>query len=291
MQVENWNDLRFLLALHRQGSLTAAASALGVDQTTVTRRLQALERNTGAELYERLRGGAEFTPLGAEMVATAERLEAEMLELEARMLGGQSQMEGPVRITMPPYFAAELMGECRDFTRKYPGIDLELVTSNDVHSISKREADIALRVAFRLKVPEHLIGRKLAPCKIAVFGAPEFQDVPWEEVPWIGWMDASTGGTILEEYRQRWGGGPVAFRSTDGFAHVEAARAGAGVTVLICGCPRLTRGLVALTEPEPSGDIWLLTHPELQRSPRIRATLDYWYDVIERRAPAFAGLV
>ena len=95
MQVENWTDLRFLLALHRTGTLTAAANQLAVDQTTVTRRLRALEEATGATLFQRLRGGAVLTPIGEELVITAERLELEMLDLEARVLGGQSHMEGP----------------------------------------------------------------------------------------------------------------------------------------------------------------------------------------------------
>jgi DNA-binding transcriptional LysR family regulator len=289
MQVGNWNDLRYLLALSRMGTLTAAASSLGVDQTTVTRRLRALETDSGAELYEKLRGGALFTPAGTEMVATAERLEAEMVDLEARLEGGHSRVEGKVRLTMSPYLAIELIEEVRGFVAKFPGIDLELITTDDIHSLSKREADVALRVAARLKVPEHLVGRKLSACTVAVYGVPGLQEVPWPEVPWVGWLDLEGRASVVREFHQKFGGGPVSFLATAGSTYLEAVRAGAGVGLFLCGCPRLTRGLVQLTDPSQIGDYWMLTHPDLQRSPRIRATLEYWYEVVEGRAAALSG--
>jgi DNA-binding transcriptional LysR family regulator len=287
MQVQNWNDLRFLLALHRAGTLTGAASRLGVDQTTVTRRLRALEADVGAELYEKLRGGAVLTKIGAEMVETAGILEKEMLDLEARVLGGDSHMEGPVRITMPSVFAVEMMEVCRDFSRAFPGIQLELVADDGVRSISRREVDIALRMASRLKVPEHLVGRKIGRGAAAIFGTREWEAVPWEEVRWIGWPHEEW--SLTDKARAQHGNGPWAFRANTTWALLEAVRAGAGVTVLACGCPRVTRGLVQLSDPEIFGDIWLLTHPELRRSPRIRASVDYWYEAFKKRAAGFSG--
>jgi DNA-binding transcriptional LysR family regulator len=289
MQFENWTDLRFLLAVHRQGTLIGAARELDVDQTTVTRRLRALEKATGSELYEKRRGGAVFTRLGVEMVATAERLETEMLDLERRILGGEPQLEGTVRITMPLAYAADFTEELAEFARAFPGIELEVVGSDRVRSLTKREADIALRIATKLKVPEHLVGRKICPNSIAVFGAPRLLEVPWPQCPWLGWIDKEGEWSIHETLRERYGGRCV-LRMNDLWAMTEAARAGVGVMMHGCGTPRVTRGLVAMTEPEHFGDTWVLTHPELRRSPRIRATLDYWYDVLERRAPAFAGV-
>ncbi len=292
MQVENWGDVRFFLAVHREGSLTAAARALSVDQTTVTRRLRSLENSCGQPLFERLRGGPLLTSFGDQMVVTAERIEAELLDLEARMLGGQSHMEGSVRLTTPAILAVELVEDARDFAAAFPGIQLELIGSDQDRDISKREADIALRLAgSRSKRGNDLVGRR--PCGIAqaVYGVPAMLDVPWEDRQWLGRVDSLAGWSIIDTYRERFGGGRWAFRTNDAFSVVEAARAGAGVTVLTCGCPRLTRGLIALTEPEPIGDMWLLTHPELLRNPRIRATIDHWYEVLKRRGPAFSGEV
>jgi DNA-binding transcriptional LysR family regulator len=289
MQIENWNDLRFLLALQRQGTLIGAARELGVDQTTVTRRLRSLEKATGSELFGRHRSGAVLTRLGAEMVITAERLEMEMLNLEARVLGGEPRLEGPVRITMPLAYATDFTKEIAEFARIYPGIELEVVGSDRLRSLTKREADIALRIATKLKVPEHLVGRKICPGSVAVFGAPHLVEVPWEQCPWLGWIDPEGEWSINEKFRERYGGRCV-LRLNDLWAMTEAARAGVGVMVHGCGTPLVTQGLVQMTEPEHFGDTWVLTHPELRRSPRIRATLDYWYGVLERRAPAFAGL-
>ncbi len=290
MQFENWTDLRFLLALHRQGTLIGAARELGVDQTTVTRRLRVLERTTGSELYEKRRGGAVLTGLGVEMVATAERLEMEMLDLETRVLGSEPQLEGPVRITMPLAYATDFAEEIAEFARVFPGIELEVVGSDRLRSLTKREADIALRIATKLKVPDHLVGRKICSNSVAVFGVPRLLEVPWEHCPWLGWSDPEGEWSINETFRERYGGRCV-LRMNDLWAMTEAARAGVGVMVHGCGTPLVTRGLVQMTNPEHFGDNWVLTHPELRRSPRIRATLDYWYDVLGRRAAAFAGLV
>ena len=289
MQVENWNDLRFLLALHRAGTLTAAAAELGVDQTTVTRRLRALEGGIGAELYEKLRGGAVLTRLGEQMVVTAQRLELEMLDFESRVSGSQVELEGPVRMTMPSTIAVELVEEIRDFAHAFPGIELEIIATDDVRNITKREADIAVRVASRLKVPRHLVGRKVARYAAAVFGVAELQDVPWPERPWVGWVPSKVEWALNEEHWRRHGQGPWALKVDNPWVLIEAVRAGAGVTVFACGCPKLTAGLVEHTKPAVLGDFWILTHPDLLRSPRIRATLDYWYAVMERRADGFSA--
>lgn len=289
MQFENWNDLRFLLALHRKGTLIGAATELDVDQTTVTRRLRALEKTAGSELYEKRRGGAVLTKLGLEMVMTAELLETEMLDLETRIIGGEPQLEGPVRITMPLAYAVDFVEEFAEFARVFPGIELEVVGSDRLRSVTKREADIALRVATKLKVPEHLVGRKIGSVSVAVFGVPRLVDVPWQQCPWLGWIDPEGEWSINETFRQRYGG-PCVLRMNDMWAMTEAARAGVGVMVHGCGTPLVTQGLVQLTDPEHFGDNWVLTHQELRRSPRIRATLDFWYEVLERRAPAFIGL-
>ncbi len=288
MQIQDWGDLRFLLALHRHGTLTEAARVLGVDQTTVTRRLRALETATGSELYEKFRRGAVMTRVGEELVATAERLEIEMLDLEARVLGGQAHMEGPVRITMSSLHAVELVPECEAFAKAYPRINLEVVVADRVHSLSRREADIALRIVMKAKLPDHFVGRKIGPCASAVFGVPAMKALAWAQRPWIGRVDSEQWADI-EIYRDRFEQGPWCFKTDDTWTVVEAVRAGAGVTVLACGCPRATRGLVALTEPKVFGTMWMLTHPELRRSPRIRATLDFWYAALEKRAQGFSG--
>jgi DNA-binding transcriptional LysR family regulator len=262
---------------------------LGVDQTTVTRRLRALETATGSELYEKRRGGTVVTKLGLEMVTTAELLEAEMLELETRILGGEPQLEGTVRITMPLAYATDFTEEFAEFARMFPGIELEVVGSDRLRSLTKREADIALRIATKLKLPEHLVGRKVCSSSVAVFGAPHLLEVPWDQCPWLGWIDPEGEWSINETFRARYGGRCV-LRMNDLWAMTEAARAGVGVMVHGCGTPLVTRGLVQMTDPEYFGDTWVLTHPELRRSPRIRATLDFWYEVLARRARAFAGL-
>ncbi len=211
------------------------------------------------------------------------------LEVETRVLGGEVSMEGPVRITMPTYLAAEFVHEIRDFARTYPAIELEIIASDELNNISKREADIAVRVAYKSKIPDHLVGRKFSKFSVAIFGVAAFKHLPPDDRPWVGSINSFAEPSAISGIRQRHGNGPWALKTDNNFALVEAVRAGIGVTPMACGCPHLTRGLVAITEPEDYGDIWVLTHPELRRSPRIRAALDFWYGVMEQRGPAFAG--
>lgn len=171
--MEDWNDLRLVLAVQRAGALTGAAVALGVDHSTAFRRLKALEGRAGVRLFERLPGGFyEPTEAGARMAAAAERMEDEALALDRAIAGVDTRPAGRLRVTCSETLAhARLTGHLAAFRRSYPGIVVELVIENRVLSLGRREADVALR-PIRPREGD-LWGRKLAGVAWAVYGAPE----------------------------------------------------------------------------------------------------------------------
>jgi len=160
--MENWNDLKLVLAIHRAGTLAGGAAELSVNHSTAFRRLNALEERVGTRLFERLPGGAYLpTPEGERFSTTAERVEAETAALDRDVTGRDTRLTGSLRVTSSETLAyAVLTSELARFRQVHPGIVVEMVIDNRVLSLSRREADIALRVT-RPKEPD-LFGRKLA---------------------------------------------------------------------------------------------------------------------------------
>ena len=182
--MDDWNEPRLVLAVHRAGSLTGAAKALGIDHSTAFRRLNAVETRLGVRLFERLPGGSyEATAAGERMAAAAERMEDEALALDRDIAGRDRRLSGPLRVTSSETLAyRELTRHLAVFRKQHPGIVVELAIDNRVLSLSRREADIALRPIrpkegnlWPVRPGEgDLWGRKLADVAWAVYGARDY---------------------------------------------------------------------------------------------------------------------
>jgi DNA-binding transcriptional LysR family regulator len=149
MQVPNWQDLRPILAISRGRTLTAAARLLGVDDTTVARRLAVLQKAIGARLYQRLpHGSLQLTEAGERAVLHAERIEREISQLEVTLSGGDDIVAGTVRVTSVPIIINRLLVPAApSLLKQYPGLQLELISDARDLSLTRREADLALRLA------------------------------------------------------------------------------------------------------------------------------------------------
>lgn len=167
-----WDDLKTIMAIARAGSLSGAARRLSVSHATVFRRLGNIEQRLGAKLFERAHTGYTPTPAGEEMAAAAERIDVEVLGVERRVAGQDLRPSGTVRVTttdtlliglLSPIFAA--------FRAAHPEISLEIAVSNQLFSLTRREADIAIRPSST--PPEMLIGRKIGVIAQAVYGRSE----------------------------------------------------------------------------------------------------------------------
>ena len=142
----DWDDLRHIRALAAAGTLGGAAERLGAHQTTVYRRIGRIEAALGVRLFERHREGFSLTPAGEEAAATAERLGGEVEALERRIAGRDTRPTGTVRLTTTDTLMETLLGRMlAGFRQRYPGISLEVVIGNPYLSLSRRDADIALR--------------------------------------------------------------------------------------------------------------------------------------------------
>jgi DNA-binding transcriptional LysR family regulator len=299
----DWNDARYFLAIWRGGSLSAAGRQLRVQQTTVGRRLQALEAALHARLFERTPDGYVPTPAGEALVARAERMEEEALSAERELLGREGLVAGTVRVTAPLAFGfsfvVPLLARLR---REQPDIVVEVVADNSQLSLSRREADLALRMG-RPSQPQ-LIMRKLGAVANGLYASRAYLQ---ERGPvrggdltghdYVGWDETYSHAPSLAAFvQQRHRGGRCALKVNGTPAALEAARAGLGVALLPCWLADADESLArVMPDAAQQLDLWLVMHKDLRHAARIRVVADFFVRQIaaeERRllgaAPARA---
>jgi DNA-binding transcriptional LysR family regulator len=300
--MDDWNDLRLVLAVHRAGTLTAAASALGIDHSTAFRRLNALERKLGARLFERLPGGSyQATPVGDRMAAAAERTEDETLALDRDIAGRDHRLEGRLRVTSSETLAySRLTRHLAAFRQAHPGIVVELVIDNRVLNLSRREADIALR-PVRPREGD-VWGRKLADVAWMLYASPSFLeaigDGPLSRAedlarhPLIGWEEGVAGIMAADWLGRAAPAAAFVYRTNSLVNQLVAGRAGIGLALLPCYLGDGHHGLVrALGDPIPelAGELWIVTHADLKSTARVRAFFDTVGGGLVGERSVFAG--
>jgi DNA-binding transcriptional LysR family regulator len=294
----NWNGLRSFLAIARQGSLQGAARTLGVNHSTVFRRLNALEARLGVRLFDRSPRGYALTVAGEHMLASAERVEDEILGLERRLLGGDVRLSGGLRVTTTDTLVHGLLGpHLRAFQAAYPAIELELITGNAFFDLSKREADVALRPSRH--PGDAMVGRRLAGIAVGLYGARDYLAVrgrPGSPAELAGHAlitgDASLGHlTATRWLAERTPAGAPVLRCNSWLSQFAAARAGLGLAALPCFLADPSPELVRILPPEPAlaGELWLLTHADLRRTARVRAFMETLARSLRRERPRLEG--
>jgi len=276
----DWDDLHLVLAVFREGTLSGAARRLNVTHSTVFRRLGAIEEKIGARLFERFRDGYAPTPAGETAAASAARLEDEVLTLERKLSGQDLRPSGTVRITTTDTLSAMVMRHLPAMRDLHPEIQLEIVISNAMANLTRREAEIAIRPTPA--PPEILVGRRVADIAHAIYGSRAYlsrrdgKDLSTHD--WIGVDDALATTVIGQWMRENRPGARMACRVDALSALRDAAEAGLGLALLPCYVGDLAPGLRRLTPKalaQPRSALWLLTHDDLKRTIRIRATLDF----------------
>jgi DNA-binding transcriptional LysR family regulator len=300
-RMSDWNDPRLVLAVHRAGTLAAAAGALGFDHSTVFRRLNALEKRLGVRLFERLPGGSyQATPAGAQMAAAAERMEDEALSLERDIAGRDHRLSGRLRVTSSETLAASLLTRhLAVFRETHPGIVIELVIDNRILSLSRHEADIALR-PVRPREGD-LWGRKLAEVGWTLYAASSVLKRVGLAIsaaentarfPLIGWEDAMTGVKAADWFARTVPDSAFVYRTNSLVNQLTAAKAGIGAALLPCylgdGQPGLAR-VLADPIPELTGELWMVTHAALKGTARVRAFFEIVGEGLARERALFEG--
>lgn len=274
-----WDDLRYLLALSRAGSLSGAARALGVEHTTVGRRIEALEATLGARLFVRSRAGYALTPEGQALLPHMGRVEEAVLALERAAFGRDQRPAGTVRVTVAETIGSRFFAPRLDrIHAACPGIDVELITSSSVFDLARREADVAIRMVR--KKPDRLVMRKVAEVGWAVYcsrryaerrGLPTAATLPGHDrigedtlsAPEDLWFERVTGQSRC------------LLRSNSTGCILGATLAGLGVGLLPCYLGDAEPDLLRIRLPdEPHRSLWLAVHQDMQHTPRVRAVLD-----------------
>ena len=291
----DWDDLRYVLAISRTAGLSPAARALGVNPSSVYRRLEALERQLEVRLFERLRSGYRLTESGEALAEAAARMEAEALAVERRVLGTDVRLQGHIRVStseafaihvLPPYLGA--------FRQTYPGVSLDLAVSNQLVDLSRRDADVVIRATA--SAPEQLVGRSVARIGIAAYASPAYLDGMGRrralaEYDWIGFTGA------LSHIRQaRWLEQNIPDKQqtirVDSFGTViNTVASGAGCGMLPCFAGDDDARFERLPGTYEATDVqlWVLTHPDLRRSARVRACLQFFGARLSADAPRLLG--
>lgn len=291
MACMDWDDLRYVLAVSREQSLSRAATSLGVTRTTVGRRIRMFEERLGVRLFDRTPEGFAPTAAGQDITAVGERMEVDVLALESRVLGRDAQLSGTLRVSTVDFLFASHCKAFSSFADIHPNIELTVNVNDDAVSLARREADVALRISNR--PPEGLVGRKLARMEFAVYGSKELvertgPDADYADYPWLGWDDRIKSG-IDSWMRQHAPGARVALR-TDGNPMVlkRAILEGIGVhpfpVVEAESEPDMVR--IGPILEDFSRDLWLLTLPDLRTNVRVRAFMDHMESAMRA---AYAG--
>ncbi len=287
-----WDDLKIFLALSRQGTVRKAATLLSISHSTVARRLDTLEARLGVRLFDRLRDGYALNATGERILEYAQNVEREMFDLERSISGSDSRLAGPIQMTMLPMMASLLLPILADFDKRYPEIDLEIFATNEVVDLSRRDADIAVR--FSQEPEPWLVGRRLPQFANAAYATQSYINQhsfrgAAATARWIGWRGDGECPDWVQETDfptclAHW-------QVNDPFAQQEAARAELGMALLPCWIgdrdPTLVRvppGRVGLLN-----QAWILTHPDLRTSARVRALVSFLASSIEKLAPELRG--
>jgi DNA-binding transcriptional LysR family regulator len=281
--VFNWDDVRFFLAVHREGNLARAGIALQLDATTVGRRLQQLESQLDARLFDRTTRGLVLTAAGHRLLPRAEGIEREVLAVDRDLAGDDHRLEGQVRLTatemMSTRFIAPYLGK---FHARYPLIQLDLQCSNRSVDLARREADIALRLARPRQ--DDIVVRKLFEIELAVYASTDYVDRYGMPEPgalqrhrFLAFSDSPSFRRENEWLSRHIGGGQIVMRSDSVSSLMSATQGGLGIALLPSHPADDVPGLVRTPlqgSPQPR-IVWQAVHRDLMGVARIRAVLDF----------------
>jgi DNA-binding transcriptional LysR family regulator len=278
----DWDDVRFFLAVAKTGSFSAAASQLNTKQTTVGRRIQALERRLGAKLFDRHRHGMEVTPAARGVLVQAESMLSNATSIERHLAGLDREMSGVVRVAATEGLAAQwLVPRLTELRRRHSDIVVQVIVGDQVLDLATRQADLAIR--FFRPTSNQLVAARVGQFNMSIFAAPpyieqfglpqEIDDLREHHLvdhttlhslpamkPWSEIIERSTN---------------VVLRTNSSHSAMEAVKASWGMSIF----PSYTRKTTNIVEAPINlnivRDIWLVSHEETNKGARIRAVIDY----------------
>ena len=293
----DWNDLKYLLAVARHQSTTAAGKALRVSQSTVHRRLAELERQIGRKLVSRHSTGYRLTEFGESLLPIAMQVESSIHDLERRVTGATRDVSGLLRVTCPEPIVYKLMqsGFIDRFHARYPRLRIELVTSDRYLDLAKGDADVALRSG---DTDDDLVGRKIADSVWAVYasrgyverhGKPHSAEDLGNHLL-VGFDETTANHRVSKWLNQVAPHAKIVARNNSVLGLLYAVKAGVGIgalpTAIADGEPELER---VLDTPQLTRSWRVLSHTDLRRTPRVAAFFDFVMEERETLKPILTG--
>ncbi|MET0606368.1 MAG: LysR family transcriptional regulator [Beijerinckiaceae bacterium] len=292
-----WDDFRLVKAIAQARSLAGAATELGVNPSTVFRRLGEVEERLGAKLFERHRSGYALTPAGEEMTGLADRFDEQVSAFRLRLAGKDVKPSGDLRVTMSESLLAYLLTPVlTEFRASCPDIRLDVVVTNQSLNLSRRDADVAIRATD--EPPDNLVGRRVASLSWAIYaprpadgGSPLSLEQAIANSPWVALGDNFLHVEAAKFVRARVNAERIVYKVNSVLGITEAVESGAGVGPLPCFAADLRPGVVRISDVRTDfgSGLWLLTHPELRHSPRVRVFMDFAAEAIARLRPLIEG--
>ena len=279
----DWDNLQVFLTIARTGRISAAARRLRVEHTTVSRRLDALEKELGVPLFYRTTTGYLPTVHARNMLANAETMERAAIAVAARAREGSGVIAGRVRLAMAPEFASHwLAPQLPAFRARYPQIDLQILVGTRERDLTRGEAELSIQSPRPRQ--QGLVTVRIAHTTAALYAS---KSLIGGRKLWIERADDLRGLSLLvytPAYQMlqeaKWfqpvlASAAVSLETNSTHALLAATRAAAGVGVLPRFIAQDEPALVAVSATIAEHDVWLITHPEFRRDPKVRVTADF----------------
>ena len=290
----DWNDLKIILAIGRAGSLAGAARVLELNHSTVFRRVNDIEKRLGVRFFERLAQGYVLTEAGEMAMRAAEQIDSEVHSLTRELIGKDLRLQGDIHVTAPEGVSLKLLNTpLTKFCKTHSDIRIDLIMTGSTLQLARREADLAVRVTT--KPPDTSIGRRVCRFRFGVYATSAYlkkhQSGGMDGFAWILTEDSRDwfANTVWKKYVQP--GAQIKFTSNSTMAVVNAVREGLGAAILPCFLGDSENKLKRVIEPqdEMSLELWLLMHPDLRHTARVKALMQYLYDYLVSQKDLFEG--
>lgn len=282
----NWDDLKVLLALSREGSTRKAAITMGVSNTTVMRRLDSLEEQIGGRLFNRTPDGYVPTALGDQLLPTAKEVEHTLIEAERHVSGRDSELSGRVKLSLPAVPVTHISESVAEFALDYPRIELDISVSDDQVDLARREADIAIRGLPKDKrPPRDIVGIKIGRISLGYYVHKALLSEAARGQRELTCIKASHNVLSLGDLPAPEALGLESRHLIDGLTpRMVAVTHKLGVAALPCFLAAQHPDLILLPGVPSAhwGHVWILYHKDLRQSARIRALFKHLASLAEK---------
>jgi DNA-binding transcriptional LysR family regulator len=285
----NWDDLRYFIEVVRSGNVTEAGSRLGVNQSTVSRRIAHLESQLGKTLFDRTAKGWVITPAGEKIVMLAEDMAHKASAIHRKIESDSEDVSGLIKVTVSDVCSKRfVMPVIRDFRRDHPDVDFELIAAEEVLNLAGREADIAIQAMT--EPPPNVVGKRICRLAYHVYGHPELlKNLSPETPPCITWI--GDGVTMPCWIKKNFPKLKRAYRTNSSVAMFEMCREGLGLALLPCPLADEADELVRVPvdHVESGHDVWVLSHVDLRTTARVRIFRDRMVEFLIKEIDLLEG--